>query len=154
MRGKRRGFTLIELVVTVAIIGVLATVLIAKMTKSIANAKDVRALSSVTALRKASLLYFNEQEKSFSAVSDDGDITGTDIRNLVNSGYLESRALKAFIKSGETNASIEVGSMGTESDCEVISTKGYIPLKLENDGVDIAFDTETYDSNCKEWKNK
>lgn len=154
MRGKRRGFTLIELVVTVAIIGVLATVLIAKMTKSIANAKDVSALSSVTALRKASLLYFNEHEKSFSAGPDDGEITETDIRNLVNTGYLESRALKAFIKLGETTATVEVGSMGTESNCGIKSTKGYIPLKLESDGVDIFFDTETYDSNCKEWKNK
>lgn len=51
MRNKKNGFTLIELVVVIAIIGILSTILIPKLREQFAKAKDAKAISFLGAAR-------------------------------------------------------------------------------------------------------
>lgn len=57
-----RGFTIIELLVVVAIIGLLASIVIASLSSTRMNARDARRISDIATLQKALALYATNQE--------------------------------------------------------------------------------------------
>lgn len=61
MRGKK-GFTLIELMIVVAIIGILAAIAIPNFLKFQAKAKQAEAKSNLSAIYVAQLSYFGEHD--------------------------------------------------------------------------------------------
>lgn len=58
LRDKRKGFTLIEILIVVAIIGILASVILASVTSSRARARDTKRISDIRQIRTALELYF------------------------------------------------------------------------------------------------
>jgi len=61
MRKKGRGFTLIELIIVVVIIGILAVVAIPQYYANIEKARRAEAYSTLSAMRQAELAYYATQ---------------------------------------------------------------------------------------------
>jgi len=73
---KKRGFTIIELLVVVAIIGLLAVVIVTLLSNAKAKGRDAMRVSDIRILQQALEMYQNTYE---AYPNYDGDITGNDI---------------------------------------------------------------------------
>ncbi|HAM37908.1 MAG TPA: hypothetical protein DCP53_00685 [Elusimicrobia bacterium] len=85
MKTMKKGFTLIELMIVVAIIGILAAIAIPKFADLIKKSKEGATKGSLGALRSAITIYYGEQEGIYptavtagtgSVQVDEGDDTG------------------------------------------------------------------------------
>lgn len=160
MKKKKKGFTLVELVVVIAVIGILISIVFPRFQMATTRAKDGAALTSIGTLRKAASMYFAENNDSFTDEYP-GNLKISHIQTLIDAQYLDLKSRNIFDSNvngyngtnSKENITVEVGSMVSETDCGTIPQKGYIPLKLGNDGVSIIIDSETYNSNCIIWKD-
>lgn len=84
---KKRGFTLVELLVVVAIIGLLASILIANLNVGRSKAKNNVIKENLYSLKLAAELEYDEND-SYEGVCTAGDISGSGnflrIRNAIN----------------------------------------------------------------------
>ena len=60
---SKNSFTLIELLVVIAIIGLLASITLESLKGAMARARDVRRISELQQLRRAILLYYENNNK-------------------------------------------------------------------------------------------
>ncbi|MEM7307215.1 MAG: prepilin-type N-terminal cleavage/methylation domain-containing protein [Planctomycetota bacterium] len=94
-----QGFTLIELIVVVAILAILAGVLVPRVSNHMASARDARRLADVKTVRNAVEQYYMDkgaypaanQNASYGGwdVSQDGDF----VQVLRDEGYLDDQAV-------------------------------------------------------------
>ncbi len=78
-KNKKQGFSLIELLVVVAIMGLLAAMSIISLNTARARARDARRLSDVKQIQTALEMYFNDSRKY--PHSNDGYIEDTCLSN-------------------------------------------------------------------------
>ena len=115
----RRGFTLVELLVVVAILGILGTIAIQNVTGHIAKTRITAAEAGVRALQEACTTYYIQHKKLPTSLEqlvegDDPILEGGDgaLYEPWDTKYeLEVKGKKVIIKSAG-----EDGSMGTEDD--------------------------------------
>ena len=115
----RRGFTLVELLVVVAILGILGTIAIQNVTGHIAKTRITAAEAGVRALQEACTTYYIQHKKLPSSLDqliegDDPLLEGGEgaLYDPWDTKYeLEVKGKKVIIKSAG-----EDGSMGTEDD--------------------------------------
>jgi len=81
----KRGFTLIELMIVIAIIAILASILVPNFSKSKDKAKLETCKSNIRSIVTAFTLYHNDNDSTFPPA---GDITAS--HALVTGGYLKS----------------------------------------------------------------
>ena len=74
---KKKAFTLVELMIVVAIIGILAVLAIYGVRKYIANAKTAEARNSVGKIQKDALSAFEREKLASAAVLSEGGTTNT-----------------------------------------------------------------------------
>ena len=163
-RKKDKGFTLIELVVAVAIIGILSTLVTPKVREQLAKGRDAKAIALLNALRTAGELYYIEYGKppleDISKGGNSADIVAS-IEKLKE--FLDPKG-EVLLKTGK----IQIGGVrkqisgasGPEADKKVVFG-GEIAFTFINpdssssnqgDGVYIWFKEETgreYDSSGK-----
>ncbi len=141
---KNKGFSLIELLVVLGIIGVLSSFITPKVMSYLAKGKDTKAVAVLESLRTASQLYYLEEGKSFSQGGVHGEITVEQFNKLEK--YLSNNA-RDLIKNNKIV--VEIGGSKDSSDSKDIKYGGEIgfttkdPKALENndksDGINIWF---------------
>lgn len=119
-----RGFTLVELMVVVAIIGIMATIAVGQYQRSITKAKEASLRSSLYTMRTQINNYFSDKGKY-----------PADLETLVSEHYLRDIPMDPFTKSkdswvtepaevGEEDISQEPGIADVRSGAEGVSTEG------------------------------
>ena len=82
----RRGFTLMELMVVIAIIVILAGIILPNYAKRVDRAKMVRAESDITAIETAIAMYANDMGETFLDVEGDISIVDTCLTGFDRNG--------------------------------------------------------------------
>jgi prepilin-type N-terminal cleavage/methylation domain-containing protein len=142
-----KGFTLVELLVIIAIIGILATVIIVSLASARARARDASKISDLTTVSSALQLYYADKHvypvpSGSNSTARFDNLVGT----LVAGGYLESRVNQSMTggkyqiwvyASGtvydlyfkpEVDSNITCGDKVTGQKCTNISGVDYIYL--------------------------
>ena len=70
LRTRRAGFSLIELVIVIAILGILAAVAVPRMSRGAAGATSSRLRADLATMRSALELYYVEHNNTYPAVAD------------------------------------------------------------------------------------
>jgi prepilin-type N-terminal cleavage/methylation domain-containing protein len=109
--GLRRGFTLIELMIVVAIIGVLAAIAVPKFAELIRKSNEGKAKGNMGAIRSAIAIYY----------ADMGGMFPTD---ELSSLTVDTKYLASIPKAHSPNYHAETGAVKNNSDlgCGAIST--------------------------------
>ena len=78
MKMNKKGFTLIELMIVVAIIGILAAIAIPKFADLISKSKEGATKGSLSSIRSALQIYYGDNEGAFPAIDAGGAGHGLD----------------------------------------------------------------------------
>ena len=145
MKMKDTGFTLIELMIVVAIIGILAAVAIPKFADLIDRAKEAKVKGNLSAIRSAISIYYGSYE-GLAPSDEDGTTLGT---ALVTDGDNMSKLPGADIPTATVTAEwgddaatfyLDYGSKGTDGTNVTGWTYDYDDLEIwcEVAGLDTA----------------
>lgn len=126
MKQPMKGFTLVELVIVIAVIGILATISIIGIGRFQSETRDARRASSASVIAEALEKYYddNGEYPSCSAISD----SSTDIGKTVLKGVDQSTLRAPQAPSNQTN-SIECSSAGN-----TLSINGIDFFEYQGDG--------------------
>ena len=125
---KNRGFSLIEIVVAVAIMGILSGIVGLQLRSYIAKSKDTKAVATLNTLRVAAQLYQLENEKPLiedSSKYEDKEEIKKALEKL--EPYLDNNA-KAIIKDPE----MAVGGSKTGKDSKDIKYGGKVKITFKD----------------------
>ncbi|MDP3958160.1 MAG: prepilin-type N-terminal cleavage/methylation domain-containing protein [bacterium] len=115
---KKSGFTIIELLVTLAIIGMLASLAMTSLTASRAKSRDAARVSDVKQLQNALQLYLNDN-KQYPATLDPAELVPLHIRAVPRDPLTGASYSYAALMSGNRcidyhlGATLETVSAGT-----------------------------------------
>lgn len=147
-KNKKSGFTLIELVVVIAIIGVLAAVITPRVRTSIYKARDAKAVASLDSLRTATTVYFTEKGSTLrnpyahSSTLSERMLTRKDINDLIGANYLDGAKGIEYNKAGDDAIVLmETGSLSTMAECNAgnYKTGQKLGVAFKSDGVGLEF---------------
>lgn len=143
---EKKGFTLIEILVVILIIGVLATIAFPKYEKSVWRSRSIELLQHARALKRAQELYILANGKNPINISD-MDLSWPGFTSTCSSDFssygLNSSTKKACITNGEFVLFFRPGS----GHIFALFAKG----KYKYTGFNIHFPDETY---CYELSNR
>ena len=125
---KNRGFSLIEIVVAVAIMGILSGIVGLQLRSYIAKSKDTKAVATLNTLRVAAQLYQLENEKPLiedSSKYEDKEEIKKALEKL--EPYLDNNA-KAIIKDPE----MAVGGSKTDKDSKDVKYGGKVKITFKD----------------------
>lgn len=100
--GPERGFTLVELMIVMVVIGILMAMAVPQYTNSVRNAKEAVLRDDLHVIRTAIDSYTVDQQKAPQSLDD-----------LVQSGYLKVMPTDPFTKRSDTWVPVQSGNMST-----------------------------------------
>ena len=143
---KNGGFSLIEMVIAVALVGVLSTMVTPKVREQLAKGKDAKAVATLTALRTASELYYIENEKSALEGAENDESIKKAVENLLP--YLDAKAESELkngnieiggSRKGETEEEVKKAEIKYVGKVTFTFTNPILDSKIKGDGVYIWF---------------
>jgi type IV pilus assembly protein PilA len=109
MKMMKKGFTLIELMIVVAIIGILAAIAIPKFADLISKSKEGATKGALSSVRGALQVYYGDNEGWFPAI----DATNGALFCLTNGAkYLSSMPLAKLPGTGKTDSAAVTEEVG------------------------------------------
>ncbi len=104
---RKNGFTLIELVVVIALIAILAVTLAPRLRDQIAKANDSKAIAILGTMRTQSEVYFAENEEVIYGSTGFSSTAATSLNELI--GGLDASSQKLFNKAGANDGTWTAG---------------------------------------------
>ncbi|HOE97402.1 MAG TPA: prepilin-type N-terminal cleavage/methylation domain-containing protein [Candidatus Sumerlaeota bacterium] len=105
-KAARRGFTLVELIIVIVILGILGTIAIPQLISSTKDAEEATLAADLTMLRNSISLYYHQHNSVYpGVVTSDGAGTATDATNNVAAFISQLREYSD--KSGRTSAVLD-----------------------------------------------
>ena len=110
---RRSGFTLVEILVTVAIIGVLAALAVPALRDSNTKAENVRCVSNLRKLVAAAILYGSENNTGYLPVISNNPANGTDHNHwMFNDNYLSAMGDTPAKRAADLSATFRCPTAG------------------------------------------
>lgn len=156
---KKEGFSLVETLVVVAIIGLMSSVITPKVSIYLAKAKNARVISDLSTLRMASQMYYLDYgEPLHSLDQKEESMTSSDLKKLKE--YFSGKIDTSKIKEGDAVTEIIGGSRETEGGKIKLGGKiKYIFKKSEEDnsnevyiGIEKGDNIGDYTINNQKWE--
>ena len=122
MRKHQKGFTLIELMIVVAIIGILAAIALPKFADMLEKSREGATKGNFTAIKSAMNMYIADQGGERPVILSDTHPTGGTDFNFVRKYMDKIPPVKATGKN-EANPSPQGQGPGTSSQGEIITAK-------------------------------
>ena len=137
-RLRSRGFTLIELMIVVAIIGILAAIAIPNFIRFQARSKQGEAKANLKALFTSERSMFQEKDRYFTAVHDMGfsPERGNRYAYSVGTGTFENRSgSPAVLAPGDTGIGVDIFKYTTATAPASMTNPGAIAFRAPSGGV-------------------
>lgn len=154
---KNGGFTLIELIIAVALVGILSSLATPKVRIQLAKGRDTKAVSYLGAMRTAAELYYIEKGEVPNIVGDPSeDDDKKSLENILS--YLDPKA-EAVIKDGK----IQIGGSRKDENGKItfggemrftFKSPQHDVIAKRGDGVYIWFapeENQVYDVQGNKW---
>ncbi len=111
---NRKGFTLIEMLVVVAIVGILSATVLAALGPARNKAKDARIISGINqALIIAETMYDSNSASHYTAVSTSFGVVGSDLDKLKTDVTVQGGTLAVSVAPGSVAFTSPLASGGT-----------------------------------------
>lgn len=123
---KNKGFSLIELLVVISIIGVLTTVLVMNFVGTRERARDAQKIQNLNSIKNALRMYYNENQTypknlsdlGTSYVASLGDIVGVGVYTTIpgGDGFRLTIPLEVGAGNEDVNSQVNCGIGPTQTD--------------------------------------
>ncbi len=114
----RRGFTLVEILIVVVILGILAAIVVPQFSSATQQAQHVATLDQLNKLRKALALYYVRSDSVYPTVTAGAGTWG----ELIAQNYMREAPVNTWIGSGNSKVIV----LGNTADSAFQSTHGWI----------------------------
>lgn len=144
MRRKERGFSIIEIILVLGVVGILSSFVVPKTREYLALAKDTKAINILQSVRVASESYYLETgEYPYSA----GDSLATALPKI--SKYIRDNNLKA---TGD-KVIIDVGGSKSSKESKDIRYGGKVEMYIDNNEILLKpiENTQNFSIRGEEW---
>ena len=116
---ERKGFTLVEVLTVIAIIGILSAVVLVSMSGSQKKGRDGRRVSDINQIRLALSLYYDAHNNY-----PPGSTASTDFETVL--ANVQSESFIATLPNDPTGGNSSYGYIATPSGCSGTSCYGYV----------------------------
>lgn len=134
---KNKGFSIIEVVLVLGVIGILSSFIVPKTRNYLAMAKDTKAINVLNNIRMASETYYLENGKELieGEISEEGKpLTSTDIEKIRK--YMRD----SNFQSSSGNIKVDIGGSKESQESENVKYGGYLNVYM-NKNKEIIFKT-------------
>ena len=121
---KKRGFTLVEIMIVVAIIGLLAAIAIPNFVKARTTSQQNACINNLRLVDAAKQQWALEQRKQ---TTDSPDASGTDLQPYLGRGANGELPTCPVDPQNSFVTSYTVNNVGTSPTCQIVSSSHVLP---------------------------